>query len=133
VDRLRKTVTRAAASLPSLILWALGPKEPAGMAVVLLAIGVGGLALAGLAGVLRLRTWGVLALGGAAAALLATGNVRFLTWPCGGIGDPTLAGEVYRDTVQMVSPMIGGLVAGVFLLAAVLPFVGPAVRFLRRP
>ena len=60
VARLQKTVTRAAASLPSMIFWALGPREDgmtmvAGLAAVLLAA-------AGLRGLVRLRTWGVMAL-----------------------------------------------------------------------
>ena len=59
VARLRKTVTRAAASLPSLILWALGPKEgqggccwPLAGIATLLAVA------AGLRGLVRLRSWG---------------------------------------------------------------------------
>ena len=73
VARLQKTVTRSAASLPSLIFWALGPREDgmalvAGVAAVLLAA-------AGLRGLVRLRTWGVVALGAAAAVVAATGKV----------------------------------------------------------
>jgi hypothetical protein len=131
VARLRKTVTRAAASLPSLILWALGPKQPEGMAGVLLAVGVGGLALAGLTGVLRMRSWGVLALAGAAAALLATGSFQ--------LPEPFFSSCLISErftitnmTVRSLTPLMGGLAAGVLLLAAAFPFLGPAARFLRR-
>jgi hypothetical protein len=130
VARLRKTVTRAAASLPSLILWALGPKQPEGMADVLLIVGVTGLAAAGFVGVLRLRSWGVLALAGAAAGLLATGNFDLPLWSGGcAFHDVTIMDSPLRTSLK---PLQGGLVAGVLLLAAALPFVAPAVRFLRR-
>lgn len=73
VARLRKAVTRASASLPSLILWALGPKDGQGAAVF--ALGLGAAALAGVAGLVRLRSWSipVLATSGAAIALLGAG------------------------------------------------------------
>ena len=65
VARLGKAVTRGAASLPTLIMWALAPRE--GDQMLLL----GGLALllavGGLSGLVRLRSWGLLALSGAAA------------------------------------------------------------------
>jgi len=53
---LQKTITRSAASLPSLIIWALAPKEE-GMAFAALA-----LAVTGVWGLIRLRSWGVLSL-----------------------------------------------------------------------
>jgi len=74
VARLRKTVTRAAASLPSVILYMLGPKDPnQGMLVAALALVGGVAALGGLRGVVRMRTWGLAALGVALVSLLGGG------------------------------------------------------------
>lgn len=61
VARLRRVVTRASTALPSLILWALAPREGQGLWLISSLAMVFG--LAGLAGILRLRTWGVLSLG----------------------------------------------------------------------
>jgi hypothetical protein len=59
VARLGKAVTRASASLPTLIMWALAPRQDQGMELVpLIALVV---AASGLAAMLRLRTWGVMA------------------------------------------------------------------------
>ncbi len=122
VARLRKTVTRAAASLPSMIVYLLGPKEGQGLAM---ATGLTALALTviGLRGVIRLRSWGVLALGGAAVTaaltLLATRG-------------PTAD----LASMSLRSPGLFGfasvLLAFAALTAAVAPFVPSAVRFLRR-
>src|SRR5262249_11612208 len=73
VARLQKTVTRAAASLPSLILWALAPREE-GMAAIA-ALAALALGAAGLRGLIKMRSWGVLALGGAGALVVASGQV----------------------------------------------------------
>jgi hypothetical protein len=121
VARLRKAVTSAAASLPSMIMWVLGPKEE-GLAMV------GGLAalvlvVAGLRGLVRLRSWGVLSLGGAAAVA----------------GASTLLARAHElpslgyDSAQMhVGQLVGAPLAFVFLAAAVVPFVRPVARFLRQ-
>ena len=61
VARLQKTVTRAAASLPSVIIWALAP-EGGGHGVPSAALAALVLAAAGLRGLVRMRSWGVLAL-----------------------------------------------------------------------
>jgi len=108
VARLRKTITRSAASLPSLILWALGPKEGQGMGL-LLSFGALALVLVGLSGLVRLRTWGWLAVGGAAALTLASGNLFAPTY----------------------FAFAGPDLAAAFLAAALIPFVAPAFRFLR--
>ncbi|HVR60822.1 MAG TPA: hypothetical protein VMU50_02935 [Polyangia bacterium] len=121
VARLRKTVTRAAASLPSLILYALGPKEPGqGMAVMAVGIGALLLAAASLRGLVLLRTWGVLAAGAAAIAL------------------GTLAASVPVSTLVLpltwLTPVgfaLGSVLPATLLGLAVLPFLGPALRFLR--
>jgi hypothetical protein len=118
VARLRKTVTRAAASLPSLIVWALGPKEGQGLA---LAAGVGALTLAlvGLRGVIRLRSWGVLALGGAALLTASLGQTFALSASC--------------ETCFSYASLSNGITAFAVacLAAAVVPFVGPMARFLK--
>jgi hypothetical protein len=106
VARLRKTITRSAASLPSLILWALGPKEGQGMLFSLAALG---LTILGLSGVVRLRTWGWLAVAGATGMAFASNRLA-------GISAFELAGP---------------RLATILLAAAVAPFVLPAVRFLR--
>ena len=123
VARLRKTVTRAAASLPSLIVWALGPKEGQEMAFV---GGVAALALAavGLRGVIRLRSWGVFALGGAALVTAALGQL------CGAAAPHCHCLSEMRSYDNVLS--VFAALAFACLTVAVLPFVGPAMRFIRR-
>jgi hypothetical protein len=79
VNRLGSSVVRAAAGLPIVLAYAFAPKEGAflwvsGAAAVVLAAG-------GLIGLLRLRSWGIFALGGAAlisALSLAAGSLLVL-------------------------------------------------------
>ncbi|MCS6911667.1 MAG: hypothetical protein RMK29_09420 [Myxococcales bacterium] len=108
--KVRHTVTRAAASLPTLIMLALAPRDnPAGLA--LLAV-----ATLGLLGVLRLRTWGILALGSAGL---------------GGLG--FVLGAAPPSATQIIpGPLVhaAGLAASAFLLLSVVPFFRPMVRFL---
>jgi MFS family permease len=106
VARLRKTITRSAASLPSLILWALGPKEGQGMLFSLAALG---LTIVGLSGVVRLRTWGWLAVAGATVMAFGSDNLFSLS----------------------TSDIAGPHLATALLAAAVVPFVMPAVRYVR--
>jgi hypothetical protein len=81
VERLGKSVVRAAMSLPILIMWALAPSQPGSLtadasnlgAVLPLLLGA-----TGLWALLRMRTWGVLALGGAAVSMLAVGGLTAL-------------------------------------------------------
>jgi hypothetical protein len=113
VARLRKTITRSAASLPSVILWALAPKEPGqGMLLSLVALA---LVVTGLAGLVRLRTWGWLAVGtSAVVTLLGGGLLASATSPT--FAFPAVAGPD---------------LAICFLVAAAVPFVLPALRFVR--
>jgi hypothetical protein len=121
VDRLRKTVTRAAASLPSLILWALGPKEGQGVALVASLAAVGFTAV-GLRGLIRLRSWGVLALGAAFSLVAVFGHVTaFLAPPIGDLGRLATGVE-----------FIGPTLAFLCLASAVIPFAGPLSRFLKK-
>jgi hypothetical protein len=111
VARLRKTITRSAASLPSVILWALGPRDPGqGMLLALVALA---LTVAGVSALVRLRTWGWLAVGASAALALVGGH---------------LLGPAVAPLAVAPAPTL----AGVLLLTAAIPFAGPAVRFLRR-
>ena len=106
VARLRKTITRSAASLPSLILWALGPKEGQGMVFSLAALG---LTVLGLSGVVRLRTWGWLAVAGAAAMAFGGGHVAT------------------ASAMEVAGPNL----AAALLLTATIPFLAPAASYLR--
>ena len=126
VDRLRKTVTRASASLPSVILWAVGPKPPGEEAFAVLTFATGALALAGLVGVVRLRAWGLLALGGAAVAMAVAGSFAYPHFDLAFAG----AGE---GTAWAYRGVVAGPALPILLLAsAVAPFFGPTARFLAR-
>jgi hypothetical protein len=133
VARLRKTVTRAAASLPSVILWALAPKEP-GQALVqaLLAVALGGLAVAGLGGVVRNRSWGVVALASAAVGMVAQvlggGAVEMSFRLTQGFA---LRSAFLLGPQVFLEAGIFATVAAVILIAAVAPFAGPIRRYLR--
>jgi hypothetical protein len=133
VARLRKTVTRAAASLPSVILWALGPKEP-GQGMLLAGAGIVAalLAVVGLRGVIRLRSWGLLAMAGAAVLVVTTGVLT------GAMQLPFYAYEPASwwgtsVAVQQAAAGLGPLGGGLLLAAALAPFVRPALRFIRKP
>ena len=116
VARLRKTVTRASASLPSVIFWALGPKDP-GQGMALTAIAALTLTVVGLGGVVRLRTWGLVALAGALVMVLAGGD---------------LAGPRLALSSGLPAWLgLGSTLAAGLLLLAIAPFAAPAARFLR--
>jgi hypothetical protein len=108
VARLRKTVTRAAASLPSLIVWALGPREGAGMALVG-AVAALALASLGLRGVVRMRSWGLLALAGATVVTAGEMGLGFVASPSNGV----------------LPALVTALLA-----TAILPFARPIARYL---
>lgn len=128
VARLRKTVTRASASLPSVIFWALGPKEPGqGMLVTALALTAGALAVVGLRGAVRARTWGLVALVASAAVMLP-----FAKMTAGGLGLAE-ATSLAPLTSWAVGPLVlGPGLAAAFLAFAVLPFAVPVARYLRK-
>jgi hypothetical protein len=117
VARLGRVVTRTAAALPSLIMWALAPREGQGAWLF------SGLALtcalSGLLGVLRLRTWGVLSLATSASLILA----GLLALPSKALG---LAG--WLGSLSWVGQGGSALLAGGLLLAAIAP-VAKAVRW----
>lgn len=113
VNRLGKAVTRAGASLPYLVIAGLAPKEGSGEALTALALVFG---IVGFAGLVRMRTWGLLALG-ATAALLAGTLAGLDAWP------PL----TFDGLPVLATPAI----AGALVLSALLPFCAPIVRYLR--
>jgi len=116
VHRLGKAVIRIGISLPYILLYALAPKPPSSLDDALLALATLGLAGAGTWAMLRLRTWGLVALTGA-AGLLAIGAT--------GAG-VTSAGPFGIDLGSVAA------FAAVLLVAAVVPFARPVVDYLRR-
>jgi len=115
---MRRAVKSAGSTLPFLILYALAPRPDA---VQLGALALGAL---GLFGLLRGRTFGLLALGGAGSLALADG----LGW----FGAPTVGYFFFTPYGAPVAygPIIGLLAAGALLVP--LAFAGPMVRFMRR-
>jgi len=105
VNRLGKSVVRAAMSLPILLMWALAPTQPNQLAAfVPLALGT-----AGVWALLRMRTWGLLALGSSAVVVASQSTMT-----------------------NHVAPM--ALAAAALLASAVVPFARPMVRVLmQRP
>ena len=96
------------------------------------------LAVTGVWGLIRMRSWGVLSLGAAGALVAAGGHlgqVRACTLPCGGSRAScrirVIAGMTPRcePLLRTFSPTL----AFVLLAAAVIPFAGAIVRYLRRP
>jgi len=108
VQRLGRSVIRAGVSLPMVLLYALAPKPGSaelalsGVALVLAAFGLRGL--------VRMRTWGVLALGAAGALLITLAGVDIAS----------------HSTLYVLRPAL----AGSLLVAAAAPWAGPALAFL---
>jgi hypothetical protein len=123
VARIRRVVMRASAALPSLILWALAPRE--GQGVALLSGLTVTCALAGLAGILRMRTWGVLSLGTSAALILAGWGA----WPSAPLGVEGWVGPVLWAGTHGLA----GLFSAVLLFAAIAPLSGALRRAWRSP
>jgi hypothetical protein len=117
VHRLGRAVIRIGISLPYVLLYALAPR-PDSAAETMLALGALGFAVAGTWAIFRMRTWGIVALAASAAAL-AAGAVQ---------------GGVSSLGTGAVGLNLGACAAfaSILLAAAVIPFVRPAVDFLRR-
>jgi hypothetical protein len=108
VQRLGRSVIRAGVSLPFVLLYALMPRQGAGeLAISLAALALTGV---GLRGLVRLRTWGVLAVGAAGMLLVSMGGAELTMSPLGAL-----------------RPLLGG---GLLLLAAA-PFAVPMLRAVR--
>jgi hypothetical protein len=117
VARLRKTVTRASAALPSVIIYALQPPQESGHGMAFAGMAALVLTVAGLRGVLRARTWGLAALAASAVVVFATGDIL----------SPTMGLSASMPRGLGLGPTL----AAAFLAVAVAPFVGPAIRYLR--
>lgn len=111
VARVRNSVTRAATSLLTLILFLLGPQQDRESLWLL------GTVTLGVLGLLRLRSAGLLLIGLSGVATLALSVLR--------------AGHVSVASALGDPAVIFGLSAGTLLLWAVAPFAGPMARFLR--
>ena len=124
VIRVRKSVTRAASSLPALIMFALAPRE----GQELLALTAFTLAIVGVGGLLAGRTLGVMAFVGGAAATAAL--VVFGHQP-----DQVFAVYQYApfggDAGATMTPILG-VFAAVLLVAAALPFAKPMASYVFR-
>lgn len=114
-NKLGKSVIRLGISLPYVVMYGLAPREGAGAALLAL----GGLALVavGTWALFALRTWGVVALAGAAALLVAAA--------------PATPFAVALGNGYGVAVGLSGAAAVALLVAAVTPFAGPVVRYLR--
>jgi hypothetical protein len=110
VTRLGNAVTRLGVSLPMVLIWALAPKAGG------LAVGAAALGLLATAGLVRMRTWGVLAMVGAAGMLIGSIVVA-----------PSLSMSASAWTPG--GAPVAALAAGL-LLAGAVPFFGPIRRFL---
>jgi hypothetical protein len=136
VARLRKTVTRASASLPSVILWALAPKEPGQAIFATATLAAGLLAVAGLAGLVRTRSWGLVALAGATLAMVVGGASAYphfnLAWGplFGGAFIGPSPGLLFAQSWAYEALVTGPAVPVLLLGASLVPFVRPAARFL---
>jgi hypothetical protein len=108
--RLGKSITRAGASLPYLVMAALAPKEGGEMLVA------GLLGIAAVTALVKLRGWAPLALVGSGVALLVVGGGTLLGTSILGLGG---------------LPIAASTVAGALLIGAALPLAGPVWRFLR--
>jgi len=110
VQRLGRSVIRAGVSLPMVLLYALAPKP--GSAEVVLSLAALALAGFGFRAMVKLRTWGVVAMGVAGGLLLT----------CAGLEYFQRANDFY-----MFKPALGGSL----LLLATAPWTGSILRYVR--
>ena len=108
VQRLGRSVIRAGVSLPFVLVYALAPRGAAAMIG-----GLGALVLAGLGlrALVRMRTWGIVAVGAAGAVMISLATVQLA------------AGH---DMIALKPALAGGL-----LFSAAMPWLAPIVRTLR--
>jgi len=118
-NRLGKSVIRVGVSLPYIVLYALAPRESA-MTGAMIALGLAG---AGAWALFRMRTWGILAIGGAA---LATATTLSSTQPLSLRLASNHTGSLHLDLMFL------GIAATLLLAAAVAPFLAPATKYVRR-
>lgn len=108
VQRLGRAVIRAGVSLPFVLLYALMPRP--GTAAEVLSIGAVVLAALGFRALVKARTWGVLALGGAGGLFLLLAGTDLYMGASG---------------LYALRPALGGAL----LCAAAAPFFTPIARF----
>jgi len=115
---MRRAVKSAGSTIPLLILYGLAPRPEL---VQLTAVGLG---VAGLVGLLRGRTWGVLSLGAAGLLALADGIGLFGAPPTGYLLlTPTGGPIVYGTTVALLAALV---------LAVPAVYARTFVRYLKR-
>jgi hypothetical protein len=114
---MRRAIKSAGMSLPFLILFTLGPRPE------LLHLAALGLGVAGVAGVLRGRTWGLLATGAAGAIALADGLGLF--------GAPTHGYFLTTPSGSLILHGPGFALLAATMLLVPLVFARPLVRFVR--
>jgi hypothetical protein len=112
--RLGRAIVRVGVFLPYTIMYALAPRDDTGGAI-LVALGAG-LAVLGVWGLFRLRTWSLAALGGGAVALAAS------------LGQTTILSPIGQDVA--LNLWLTGLGAAAFMLLALAPFARPILRYL---
>jgi hypothetical protein len=115
--KLGKSVIRLGISLPYVVLYALAPKDGAGQAILAALAGV--VAASGAIGVLKLRSWGVVALAAGAAGLLLS-LVE--------LGGSSISAFGNGYGVNLTA---SGLAAVLAIGAALAPLARPVVRYLR--
>lgn len=123
VLRVRKSVTRAASSLPALIMFALAPRQEQEM----LAAAAFALGVVGFGGILINRTYGVIALSLASLATAAT--LIFGGAPIN--VDAYFQHELFFGAGNQTLLPLGAL-AAVLLAAAALPFLKPMASYVLR-
>lgn len=110
--RLGKSIIRVGVMLPMIVMYALAPRE-GGMGLELVGLALLG---AGAWGLMRMRSWGLLALGAGGVATLA-----------GLSGDSDFTATVNGDQMMGL-----GLAAALLAIAAITPFAGPIARYVTR-
>jgi hypothetical protein len=119
--RLGKAVIRAGISLPYILMYALAPKQPASVdAAIIAAL----LAVGGTWALVKMRTWGVIAL----AASAATVAVTLISQSALRAGEIVPHSGLGGSSIDVTLLGVGALA---FLVAAVAPFARPMVSFLR--
>lgn len=108
VQRLGRSVIRAGVSLPMVLIYGLAPKQST---MMVLSLGALVLVVLGLRGLIRMRTWGVLAIGAAGGLMLALSGIQMATY------EPLA-----------LQPAL----AGALLVFAAWPWAQPLARTLRR-
>ena len=110
VQRLGRSVIRAGVSLPMVLLYALAPKPGAAeLTLSLVALALAGF---GFRAMIKLRTWGVIAVGLSGGLLIALAGLELVT---------------HTNELYALKPALGGSL----LLMAAAPWATPILRFFR--